>query len=83
MTRKYIDCREFPSETNCTVAIAADSESELLEAAAQHAVAVHQHTDGPELRQALSQIIRDGTPPKDMATVPRSDVQGGAESRPH
>jgi hypothetical protein len=34
MTRKYIDCREFPSEANCTVAIAADSEAELLEAAA-------------------------------------------------
>lgn len=82
MARKYIDCREFPSEANCTVAIAADSESELLEAAAQHAVAVHQHTDGPELRQALSQIIRDGTPPEGMSPAARSDARG-AESRPH
>jgi predicted small metal-binding protein len=38
MSRKYIDCREFPSETNCTVAISADSEAELLEVAVQHAV---------------------------------------------
>ncbi len=29
MTRKYIDCREFPSDINCSVAIAADSEEEL------------------------------------------------------
>ena len=29
MARTYIDCREFPSEMNCTVAIAADSEKEL------------------------------------------------------
>ena len=32
MTRKYIDCREFPSEMNCTVALAADSDEELVEA---------------------------------------------------
>lgn len=35
MSRKYIDCREFPSESNCTVAISADGEDELIEAAAQ------------------------------------------------
>ena len=39
MGRKYVDCREMPSESNCTVAIAADSEDELLEAAVQHAQA--------------------------------------------
>jgi len=63
MTRKYIDCREVPSEMNCTVAIAADSEDELLEAAVQHAVAVHGHTDSPEFRAQLRQAFRDGTPP--------------------
>ena len=31
MPRKYIDCREYPSEKNCTVAISADSDDELLE----------------------------------------------------
>jgi predicted small metal-binding protein len=82
MTRKYIDCREFPSEANCTVAIAADSEAELLEAAAQHAVAVHQHTDGPELRQALAQLVRDGTPPEQLTSASRTDA-GGAQARPH
>jgi predicted small metal-binding protein len=63
MGRKFIDCREFPSETNCTVAISADSEAELMEAAVQHAVAVHQHQDTPELRDQIKGLIKDGTPP--------------------
>lgn len=63
MTRKYIDCREVPSDSHCTVAIAADSEEELLEAAVQHAVAVHQHEDTPELRQMIRGAFHEGTPP--------------------
>lgn len=63
MGRKYIDCREFPSESHCSVAISADSEKELEEAAVQHAVALHQHKDSPELRQQLRTMFRDGTPP--------------------
>jgi predicted small metal-binding protein len=63
MARKYIDCREFPSETNCTVAISADSEAELLEAAVQHAVTVHKHQDTPELRDQIRSAIKEGAPP--------------------
>lgn len=63
MSRLFIDCREFPSDSHCSVAIAADTESELLDAAAQHAVAVHGHTDSPELRQQLRQFFKTGTPP--------------------
>ncbi|MDM0045911.1 DUF1059 domain-containing protein [Variovorax dokdonensis] len=63
MTRQYIDCRAFPSEKNCSVAIAADNAQELLEAAVQHAVAVHGHTDSPELRQQISASFKEGTPP--------------------
>lgn len=63
MTRKYIDCREFPSEMNCTVALAADNETELLEAAVQHAVSVHHHADSPELRSQLMTLFHEGTPP--------------------
>ena len=37
MARKYVDCREIPSESKCTVAISA-SEKELMEIAVQHAV---------------------------------------------
>lgn len=66
MGRKFIDCREMPSESNCTVTIMADSEAELLAAAAQHAVAVHKHTDTPELRKGLKGLIRHGTPPENV-----------------
>jgi len=63
MGRKYIDCRDFPSDMQCTVAIAADSEAELLDAAVQHAVAVHGHHDSPEFRAQLKGAFHEGTPP--------------------
>ena len=63
MARKYIDCRQFPSESKCTVAISADNEKELLEIALQHAVAVHGHKDTPEFRAQLKGAFKDGTPP--------------------
>lgn len=58
MERKYIDCREYPSEMNCTLMMSADSESELLEAAVQHAVSVHNHQDTPELRDQLRKLFK-------------------------
>jgi predicted small metal-binding protein len=61
--RKYVDCREVPSDSKCTIAIAADTEQELIEAAVQHAVAVHRHQDTPELRNMIRQAIHEGTPP--------------------
>lgn len=61
MARKYVDCRDFPSEMNCSLGIAADTEDELLEAAVQHAVTVHSHEDSPELRSMLKQSMRDTT----------------------
>jgi predicted small metal-binding protein len=62
MSRKYIDCREFPSDSQCTVAISADSEDELIEAAAHHAVQVHGHQDSPELRTQLREAVRSMEP---------------------
>lgn len=67
MARKYIDCRDYPSESKCTVAISADSEKELLEAAVQHAVKVHGHEDTGAFREQLKQAIKDGTPSGQMA----------------
>jgi predicted small metal-binding protein len=75
MARKYIDCREFPSESNCSVAIAADSDKELMDAAVQHAVAVHQHEDTPELREQLQQLFKDGTPPVEHPSSMRKEQQ--------
>lgn len=62
MTRRYIDCRDFPSESGCTIAIFADSSDELVEAAAQHAVKVHGHEDGPQLRAELRGLVKEGAP---------------------
>lgn len=63
MGRKFVDCREYPSEMNCTIALCADNEKELLDAAVQHAVAVHGHQDTAELRQQIKALIKEGTPP--------------------
>ena len=59
MSRKYIDCREYPSQMNCTVTIFADSHAELLEAAVQHAVSVHGYEDSPDLREQLQKAFRE------------------------
>ena len=57
--RKAIDCRDYPSDIGCTVALSADSDDELLEIAAAHAVASHGHTDSAELRAVLRGMLKD------------------------
>ena len=63
MGRKFIDCREFPSEMHCTLALSADNEDELLGAAVQHAITVHGHEDTQDLRAMIRTAMRAGTPP--------------------
>ncbi|MFA9440741.1 DUF1059 domain-containing protein [Uliginosibacterium sp. sgz301328] len=67
MSRRYIDCRDYPSDMHCSVALAADSDDELMEIAVQHAVQTHKHTDSPELRTQLRALFHDGTPPEQHA----------------
>ena len=62
MARKFIDCREQPSASGCTITLSADSEEELLEAAVQHAVVVHGATDTPEFRQEIRHALHEGMP---------------------
>ena len=62
MARKYIDCRLFPSDTKCSVAISADTVDEVVDAAAQHAVNVHKHEDSPQLRQQIRSSVKEGSP---------------------
>jgi predicted small metal-binding protein len=57
MARLFIDCRGHPSENSCTISIAADSKNELIEAAVQHAVAIHGHKDSKELREMIGKSI--------------------------
>jgi cytochrome P450 len=61
MARKVADCRDFPSETGCTLTISG-TEMEVLQAAAEHAVSTHGHVDGPELRQQIQAMIKDEVP---------------------
>jgi predicted small metal-binding protein len=56
--RKYIDCREIPSEMNCSLKISG-TEAEVLEAAVQHAVATHGHENTAELREQLRRSLKD------------------------
>jgi len=58
MARMCIDCRDYPSEMNCSIAISADTEKELIDAAVQHAVSVHRHADTPELREQIKGLIK-------------------------
>jgi hypothetical protein len=41
MVRMMIDCRDMPSESNCTLAIAGDDIEDLLDAAVSHAASKH------------------------------------------
>jgi hypothetical protein len=58
MTRKTADCRAFPNDVGCTLAISGQPD-EVLAAAVQHAVAVHGHADTPELREQLRGLLVD------------------------
>jgi Protein of unknown function (DUF1059) len=58
MTRKWIDCRDFPDETGCTLYLSGE-EDHVIEAAAEHAVSVHGAEDAPELREWLRSHLRE------------------------
>ena len=63
MARYYIDCRDYPSDKKCSVALSADSKSELLEAVVQHGTKVHNYEDTPEFRENIVKEFKEGTPP--------------------
>ena len=56
--RKVIDCRWFPTDNPCDVAISGNEE-EVLNIAVQHAVQSHGQTDTPQLREQLRTMLRD------------------------
>jgi predicted small metal-binding protein len=61
MGRKYIDCREMPSESNCDIAMSG-SEQHIVDAAVTHAVTAHGHEDTPELREQIRGALKDEVP---------------------
>jgi predicted small metal-binding protein len=56
--RKSIDCRDYPSEKNCSLKISG-TEQEVLDAAAQHAVSTHGHKNSAELRDQIKSMLKD------------------------
>ena len=58
MTRKWIDCRNFPDGTGCTLYLSGEPD-QVVRAAAEHAVSVHGEKDTPELRQFLRSNLKD------------------------
>ena len=58
MSRKMLDCRMMPSESNCTLTIAG-TEDEVLDAGVAHAVSAHGHENSPELREMLRAGLTD------------------------
>ncbi len=56
--RKVIDCRWFPTESACNIAISGNEE-QVLDAAVQHAVQSHGQKNTPQLREQLRSMLRD------------------------
>jgi hypothetical protein len=56
MARVMADCRRFPSESNCSLTIIGDEE-EVVRTAAEHAVSVHGHEGGPELKEQIRGML--------------------------
>ena len=56
--RKSIDCRDYPSENNCSLKISG-TEDEVLDAAVQHAASVHGHPNTPALREQIKSMLKD------------------------
>ena len=59
--QKVADCRDFPSDSDCTLMISGE-EDEVVVAATQHAVTVHGHEDTDEVRAWLRQNLKDEVP---------------------
>ena len=58
MTRKWIDCRDYPDDTGCTLYLSGE-EDHVLRAAIEHAVSVHGHDDTAEFREQLRSMLKD------------------------
>jgi predicted small metal-binding protein len=56
--RKSIDCRNYPSEKNCSLKLSGTQE-EVLDAAVQHAVSVHGHENSPQLRDQIKSMLKN------------------------
>jgi predicted small metal-binding protein len=57
-SRKSIDCRDYPSDKNCSLKMSG-TEGEVLDAAVEHASSAHGHQKSPELREQIKSMLKD------------------------
>jgi hypothetical protein len=50
------DCRRFESDSSCTLTIIGDAD-DVVDAAVQHAVASHGHTETAEMREQVRAML--------------------------
>jgi predicted small metal-binding protein len=62
MARKTVDCREYPSQTKCSLTISGEEE-EVVRAAVLHAVDVHGEKDTSELRSTIRRALKEESAP--------------------
>ena len=55
-SRKKIDCRMFPSESNCSIVISG-TEEEVMPLAMHHLEEIHKQKDTPEMRAEVRKIL--------------------------
>jgi hypothetical protein len=61
--RKWIDGRDYPDGTGCTLYLSGEAD-DIVRAAAEHAASVHGSTHGkdtPKLREQLRSMLNDET----------------------
>ena len=63
MGRRYIDCRDYPGDVKCSVALSAETDKELLEIVVQHGTKIHGYEDTPEFRDTIRKEFKTGSPP--------------------
>ena len=58
MERKWIDCRDHPDDTGCTLYLSGE-EDEVVRAVTEHAASVHGMEDTPELRERFRSMLKE------------------------
>ena len=56
--RKVIDCRWFPGENKCTLAISG-TEEEVLKVATEHAISCHGEKNTSELKEEIRKMLKE------------------------
>jgi hypothetical protein len=61
MSRKVADCRNWPSESGCSLTISGE-EDEVIAAATHHAMTVHGHQNVEEVHAWLRENLEEEMP---------------------